>query len=152
MTAVRGRAGLLSTTALTAALICTVGACGTKGSANSPSEETTWKEPAAYTYTLTSSEGERSLIGTFRITVRDGEVTEAVGLDDSARRFVAQTPDQVPTLGALLAELAQARRDAADTAEAEYATDGHPARIFLDWDENALDDEARYVVEAYEPA
>ncbi|NUR43989.1 MAG: hypothetical protein HOV73_28300, partial [Streptomyces sp.] len=94
---------------------------------------------------------ERSLIGTFRITVRDGKVTEAVGLDDSARRFVARAPDQVPTLGTLLDELAQARRDDADTAEAEYATDGHPERIHLDWDDNALDDEARYVIEAYEP-
>jgi hypothetical protein len=57
----------------------------------------------------------------------------------------------VPTIGALLHELDQARRDDADTAEADYAADGHPVRISLDWEENAIDDEARYVISAYEP-
>ncbi|MGW0495353.1 DUF6174 domain-containing protein [Streptomyces sp. NPDC003007] len=42
---------------------------------------------------------------------------------------------------------------AADTAEAEYAPgDGHPVRIVLDWEENAVDDEARYTISAYAPA
>ncbi|MFE7275879.1 DUF6174 domain-containing protein [Streptomyces sp. NPDC057623] len=90
--------------------------------------------------------------GTFRITVRDGTVAEATGLDDSGRRVVADLPDAVPTIGELLAELEQARREDADTAEAEYAPDGHPVRISLDWEENAIDDEARYVITAYEPA
>ncbi|KUN17060.1 hypothetical protein AQJ23_43670 [Streptomyces antibioticus] len=148
MTVVRTGAGLLAT----AGLVCAVAACGAESSSTSARQEVTWEEPAAYTYTLTSSEGERSLIGRFRVTVRDGKVTEAVGLDDSARQFVARTPDLVPTLGALLGELEQARSDGADTAEAEYAADGHPERIFLDWDENAVDDEERYVVESYEPA
>ncbi|MBE8470626.1 DUF6174 domain-containing protein [Streptomyces justiciae] len=148
MTVVRTCAGLLAT----AGLICAVAACGAETSATSAREEVTWEEPASYSYTLRSSEGERSLIGRFRVTVRDGKVTEAVGLDDSARRFVARTPEQVPTLGALLGELEQARSDDADIAEAEYAADGHPERIFLDRDENAVDDEARYVVESYEPA
>ncbi|AZP16052.1 DUF6174 domain-containing protein [Streptomyces aquilus] len=148
MTVVRMGAGLLAV----AGLICTVAGCGAETSSASAPKEVTWEEPAAYTYTLTSSEGERSLIGRFRVTVRDGKVTEAVGLDDSARRVVERAPDQVPTLGALLGALKQARSDGADTAEAEYAADGHPERIFLDWDENAVDDEERYVVESYEPA
>lgn len=46
----------------------------------------------------------------------------------------------------------QARRDNADTAEAEYAPDGHPERISLDWDKDAVDDEALYVISAYAPA
>ncbi|OPG06369.1 hypothetical protein B1R27_17875 [Streptomyces sp. GKU 895] len=148
MTVVRMCAGLLAA----AGLISTVAACGAEASSASAREEVTWEEPAAYTYTLTSSEGERSLIGRFRVTVKDGKVTEAVGLDAGARRFVERTPDQVPTLGALLDELEQARSDDADTAEAEYAADGHPELIFLDRDENAVDDEERYVVESYEPA
>ncbi|AIS01646.1 DUF6174 domain-containing protein [Streptomyces glaucescens] len=110
-----------------------------------------WTEPAAYTYTLTSGGGERSLIGTFRVTVRDGRVTDATGLDDSARRVVRRLPGQIPTLGDLLRELDQARRDHADTAEAEYADDGHPVRIVLDRDADALDDEAEYVIGGYEP-
>jgi hypothetical protein len=50
-----------------------------------------------------------------------------------------------------LEELEQARRDRADTAEAKYAADGHPLRISLDWDENAIDDEALYVIGSYVP-
>ncbi|MDF3145656.1 MULTISPECIES: DUF6174 domain-containing protein [unclassified Streptomyces] len=111
-----------------------------------------WQEPASYSYTLGSSGGERGLLGTFRITVRDGAVAEAVGLDDSSRRVVEDIPDAVPTIGALLDELDQARRDDADTAEAQYAADGHPVRISLDWEENAIDDEALYLISAYAPA
>jgi hypothetical protein len=113
---------------------------------------TAWEEPASYTYTLNSTEGERALIGTFRVTVRDGKVAKAVGLDEESRRVVRRSPGVVPTIGGLLKELAQARRDDADTAEAQYAADGHPLRITLDRDENAVDDEARYVISAYEPA
>ncbi|MFC9130416.1 hypothetical protein ACFT4A_26680 [Streptomyces sp. NPDC057099] len=35
-------------------------------------------------------------------------------------------------------------------AEAEYAADGRPVRISLDREKNAIDDEARYVISAYE--
>ena len=144
--------------------MCTTAACGTETPASSdPAEGTNansaavqsrdaWEEPASYTYTLTSSEGERTLLGTFRVTVRDGKVAEAVGFDESSRRVVRQMPGEVPTLGELLEELEQARRDKADTAEAEYAADGHPVRISLDWEKDAIDDEALYVISAYEPA
>ncbi|MES5824126.1 DUF6174 domain-containing protein [Streptomyces sp. RG80] len=130
-----------------AVLVGGLSACGDGAEPSAPA----WEEPASYAYTLTSSAGERPLIGTFRITVRDGEVAAAVGLDDSGRRVVRQLPHQVPTLGALLEELEQARGDDADTAEAEYAADGHPTRIELDWEANALDDEASYEITDYEP-
>lgn len=133
--------------ALIGGLLCGVAACGSETPA---SHQAPWQEPDAYTYTLRSSEGERALIGSFRITVRDGVVAKAVGLDDSGRRVVADLPDAVPTLGELLGELEQARRDEADTAEAEYAADGHPVRISLDWEKNAVDDEARYVIADFE--
>lgn len=81
-----------------------------------------------------------------------GGLARATGLDDSGRGVVGNHPDAVPTIGELLDELEQARRDDADTAEAEYAADGHPVRISLDLEENALDDEARYDITAYEPA
>ncbi|MFJ6573662.1 DUF6174 domain-containing protein [Streptomyces sp. NPDC091292] len=150
MTAVRSLARSVSAAALSGGLLCATAACGTDVRPESAAPP--WQEPSSYTYTLTSSEGERALIGAFRVTVRDGKVTKARGLDSSARRMVRDLPDQVPTLGALLAELDQARRDKADTAEAEYAADGHPKRIFLDWDRNAVDDEALYVISAYETA
>jgi hypothetical protein len=130
---------------LVGGLVLATAACGEETGPSSPA----WQEPASYTYTLTSSEGERSLIGTFRVTVRDGEVDEAVGLDDSARRVVRQLPDQVPTLGDLLKEAEQARGEGADTVDTEYAQDGHPTHIELDWDEDAIDDEARYVISDY---
>ncbi|MFD4527061.1 DUF6174 domain-containing protein [Streptomyces sp. NPDC058470] len=153
----------LPAAALIGGLLYTIAACGSEAStssgsggraATSPSTErstTRWQEPASYVYTMTSSEGERSLIGTFRVTVRDGKVTEAVGLDESGRWVVEQSLGEVPTIGGLLEELERARRDNADKAEAQYAPDGHPVRIFLDHESNAIDDEALYVITAYEP-
>ncbi|MFF5969013.1 DUF6174 domain-containing protein [Streptomyces collinus] len=159
MTAVHSRVRFVSAV-LAGGLLCATSACGRATPSNSGAEsrspgvhsERAWDEPASYAYTLTSSEGERSLIGAFRVTVRDGKVVKAVGLDDSGRWVVRQLPGEVPTLGELLAEMAQARRDEADTAEAEYAADGHPVRILLDWEKNAVDDEALYVISDYEPA
>ncbi|WSQ12374.1 DUF6174 domain-containing protein [Streptomyces sp. NBC_01231] len=161
MTAFRSPARFVSAALLLTGLMGATAACGSEaatssGSANraapksvAPHSESSWEEPASYAYTLTSSEGERALIGTFRVTVRDGAVAEAVGLDDSGRRVARHLPDEVPTLGELLDELKQARHDKADVAEARYAADGHPVRIFLDWEKNAADDEALYVIGDY---
>ncbi|MEV0172855.1 DUF6174 domain-containing protein [Streptomyces sp. NPDC050803] len=138
-----------------AAVVLIVGAvaCGGGGEADPEPSATAWTEPASYAYTLTSTE--QVLPGRFRVTVRDGEVAEAVGLDGDSRRVVAQLPgrtSRVPTIGQLLDRLEKARNERADTAEAEYAADGRPSRITLDWDENAIDDEAQYVISAYTPA
>ncbi|MFE6284535.1 DUF6174 domain-containing protein [Streptomyces sp. NPDC057877] len=138
-------------TAIVSVLLATaLLACGGDGD-REVGGTTTWAEPASYRYTLTSSTGERPLIGTFRISVRGGEVAEAEGLDDSGRRVVGQTPHHVPTIGRLLAEVEQARREGADEAEVAYAAKGHPARITLDWDRDAIDDEALYVISDYAP-
>jgi hypothetical protein len=129
-------------------------ACGTEGEGRAGNAVETapgWEEPSSYTYTLLSSEGERSLIGEFRVTVRNGKVTKATGLDASAGRALKSGSTDVPTLGDLVEQWRTARRDGAATAEIEYAEDGHPTRISLDWEENAIDDEALYVIRAYEP-
>jgi hypothetical protein len=146
MTTVKAR----TRAAVAAALLAGVAACGT-GTQASTSTSKAWTEPASYVYTLRSTDGERALIGTFRITVRDHRVAEARGLDDSARRVVADLPDQVPTIAGLLGELEQARQEGADEAEAAYASDGHPERITLDWDADAIDDEAAYTISDYKP-
>ncbi|MFF7240493.1 DUF6174 domain-containing protein [Streptomyces collinus] len=134
-----------------AALVCAAAAC--RGQARSgpagPAGGTAWAEPSAYTCTLTSTGGERLLIGTFRVTVRHRKVAHVVGLDEQGRAVVRRAPDSVPTLGGLLKELAEARRDGADTAEVRYAGSGHPLRITLDWSADAVDDEARYVISDY---
>ncbi|GAA3853476.1 hypothetical protein GCM10023084_04650 [Streptomyces lacrimifluminis] len=110
-----------------------------------------WKEPASYVYTLTSSEGERSLVGTFRVTVRDGKVAKAVGLDESGRGAVRRAPEEVPTIRGLLDQLARAHDEGAHTAEAEYAPEGHPVRITLDPEKDTVDDEQSYVISGYQP-
>lgn len=145
----------LSRLVLAAAVLGAATACGGQtvpvGTKPAVAPVTGWKEPSAYTYTLTSSAGERALIGTFRVTVRDGEVVDAVGLDESARRVVKGSPAVVPTLQDLLAELDGARREGAATAEADFAADGHPTRIALDREKNAVDDEALYVIGDFRP-
>ncbi|WP_330291299.1 DUF6174 domain-containing protein [Streptomyces sp. NBC_00576] len=158
---------LLSSVVLAGGLMCAAVGCdadsgasvsGERSSTSSPTPSSSfssfgesWKEPASYVYTLTSSEGERSLIGTFRVTVRDGKVAKAVGLDESARGAVERAPEEVPTIKGLLDQLARAHHEGADTAEAEYAPDGHPVRITLDPEENAVDDEESYVISGYKP-
>ncbi|AWT41200.1 hypothetical protein DMT42_01925 [Streptomyces actuosus] len=92
------------------------------------------------------------LWGTFQVSVRDGKVTKAVGLDADSRRALREGPgDRIPTIGGLLARLDRARTDGADTAQADYAPDGRPERITLDPDTNAIDDEAEYIISAYVP-
>ncbi|GHI04046.1 hypothetical protein AQI88_07810 [Streptomyces cellostaticus] len=139
--------------ALLAGLVWVAAACGAESGSGKAAQagSSAWKEPSAYTYTLNSTGGERPLTGTFRVTVRDGKVEHAVGLDEQSRRVVQRSPGIVPTIRGLVKELEQARRDGADTAEAEYANAGYPLRITLDPDANAVDDEARYVISDYTP-
>ncbi|WP_367322930.1 DUF6174 domain-containing protein [Streptomyces sp. HUAS ZL42] len=154
MTAGRFRPRSLSAAVLVGALLAVCAACGSEGSASPGSAKGAepqgiWEEPASYSYTLTSTS--QVLAGTFRVEVRDGAVTEAVGLDEDGRRQTREVPREVPTIGELLKRLEKARSEDADTAEAEYAADGHPVRISLDWEKNAIDDEALYVIRAFEP-
>ncbi|WNZ10044.1 DUF6174 domain-containing protein [Streptomyces sp. 11x1] len=148
-TAVRPRTRALSTLAAAGTLMWAISGCDqepTFPKASAP----TWKEPASYTYTLKSTQGERPLIGTFTVTVRDGRVVKAVGLDDSGRHVVDRSPQHIPTIGRLLQEVESAREDGADTVDVSYAADGRPVSIAIDWEENAIDDEAAYDLSGYE--
>ncbi|WP_405613405.1 DUF6174 domain-containing protein [Streptomyces sp. NBC_00076] len=152
MTAGRSRARCVARAALLGAFVCATAACGSSKSAEStePNEPmSTWEEPASYSYTLTSST--QVLAGTFRVKVRNGKAAEVVGLDEDSRRQAQDLPGDVPTIGELLKTLNRARSEDADTAEADYAADGHPLRISLDWDKNSIDDEALYTISSYEP-
>jgi len=122
--------------------------CGAIGF-DAPGQNSFWQEPNSYAYTLEAGGGERALLGKYRITVRDRKVAEAEGLDDYADRIVAEMPDIVPTIGDLLPQLEQVRRGRGDTADVEYAEDGHPRRIVLDPIKDAIDDEATYVITDY---
>ncbi|MDN3247389.1 DUF6174 domain-containing protein [Streptomyces mutabilis] len=109
-----------------------------------------WTEPASYSYTLESGGGEAP-VGPIRITVEDHKVIEAHGLDDTGRRIHRELPDEIPTLADLLDELRRARAENAHIAEADYASDGRPERISLDWDEKTIHDEVGYIVSNYVP-
>ncbi|MFF4259626.1 DUF6174 domain-containing protein [Streptomyces sp. NPDC001663] len=148
----RYRARSVSAATLAGAVLCAATACGSSASPESAMEnkpKDTWEEPSSYSYTLTSTT--QVLAGTFRVKVRDGKVTEAVGVDEDSRRQVRELPGEVPTIGELLKRLDKARSEGADTAEADYAADGRPVRISLDWEKNAIDDEALYVISSYTP-
>ncbi|WAZ26791.1 DUF6174 domain-containing protein [Streptomyces cinnabarinus] len=151
MTTVTRRALALASAVLLAGLLS---ACGDDQPEGKPSVQgltmKEWSEPASYSYTLESGGGEAP-VGPIRITVEDHKVTEAHGLDDTGRRVDRDLPDDIPTLGDLLDELGRARAENAHITEADYASDGHPERISLDWDENTIHDEIGYIISNYVP-
>jgi hypothetical protein len=106
-----------------------------------------WVAPDRYRFALTSSCGERSLIGSFLITVRNDGVTRYVVRDGEDH----WTRDAMPTIDDLLAEAAEARLQGADEVVVETdPADGHPTSIRIDRLSNAVDDEACYEISEYE--
>jgi hypothetical protein len=116
-----------------------------------PASRGGWAEPPAYKFTLTSTCGERALIGRFRVTVASGAVTRTEGLDDAARKaLMLRLSKLVPTLGQLLDEAATARRDGADDVVVHVdPRDGHPTSIRIDPSRDAIDDESCYDISDY---
>jgi hypothetical protein len=139
-------------TVLPAMLLLTLtGACAGPDATAGEEPPRTWTAPAKYAFTLDSRCGERALIGRFRATVEDNKVVRTEGLDDAARgALMLRMADLVPTLSALEAEAGTARRDGADVVEVERDPgDGHPTKITIDPERNAIDDEACYTIEDY---
>lgn len=124
---------------------------GINAAAKAPAGQPVWTEPPRYTFTLTSSCGERALIGRFQVTVSQGFVTRQLGLDDSARRALTlRLGKLVPTLGELKAEADTAREKGADQVVVEAdPSDGHPTSIRIDPRANAIDDESCYEISDY---
>ncbi|EMF52781.1 MULTISPECIES: DUF6174 domain-containing protein [Streptomyces] len=145
---VRHRAAAAAATAAT--LLWALSACGEESTTAKGSSPSSWEEPSAYRYTLRSSEGERALIGTFEVTVRDGKVVKAVGIDESGRRVVDRKLTEVPTIAGLSKQVEAARDEGADAVDVEYAKDGRPTSISIDWEEDAIDDEEAYTLGDYE--
>ncbi|MGW9132212.1 DUF6174 domain-containing protein [Streptomyces sp. NPDC055681] len=108
-----------------------------------------WSEPNRYSFRLLSESGERGGLGEYRITVGNGKVVKAIGLDEPARRTVEENPQDVPTLGGLLTDVQKARAGQAEVAKTVFAADGHPTEIHIDWLKNAIDDEADYLITEY---
>ncbi|MER6156921.1 DUF6174 domain-containing protein [Streptomyces sp. NPDC001868] len=143
----RVRRRAVSAAVMTGTSLWALSACGEE---STTATATDWQEPSAYTYKLQSSGGDRPLIGTFEVTVRDGKVVKAAGVDGSGRRVVERKRTEVPTIAELLAQTEAAREERADVVHVEHAKDGRPTSIFIDWKENAIDDEEAYALSDYE--
>lgn len=103
-----------------------------------------------YSFEVTSTCGEQAFIGSFQISVRDDEVIEAVGLDQSGRRTLEATGRDIPTLRDLLKQGLQASSDGAEVVNIEYDdVDGHPRFIEFDYDVEAIDDESCFRITNY---
>jgi hypothetical protein len=115
------------------------------------SGDNVWREPHSYVYIVDSRCGERLLIGRIRLWVGQGKVVRAEGVDESGRRLATEAKlANLPTLGQLLDEYDKARHSDADVATVAFDPgDGHPTKIDLDPNKNAIDDEACYVISEY---
>ncbi len=105
------------------ALLLVLVGCGDPQVSNIPN----WQAPDAYEFTVDSACGERALIGRFHVVVEDGSVVEAEGLDDAAI----------------------AKAEGAEIVEVQATEDGRPSAIDINWDTDAIDDEACYRITDY---
>jgi hypothetical protein len=119
-----------------------------------PSYAPVWTAPDKYEFDLKSSCGERDLIGRFHIVV-EGRLMSIKGLggrheSSGDSRLDSRLGEGHPTLDDLLAEAEEARRAGADVVEVKLdPTDGHPTQIDIDYNLNAIDDEACYSITHY---
>jgi hypothetical protein len=120
-------------------------------SAAAPSAPGGWREPARYTFVLQRTCGEGPLSGLFRITVVDGTVADAVALDETGRQELRDgARDYLPTLGQLVRKVTDVRAKGAAVAQLVVdPVDGHPTRIEIDPERNAIDDELCFTLSGY---
>ncbi|MET0523882.1 MAG: DUF6174 domain-containing protein [Nocardioides sp.] len=93
-----------------------------------------------YIFDVTSTCGERNLLGSFRVTVVDDQVAEVRPLDGT--RLHGLGPDDFPTLADLL-DLVDEVGPEADL-EVELDEGGLPRQIVIDHVPEAIDDEECY--------
>ncbi|CAI9402261.1 DUF6174 domain-containing protein [Nocardioides sp. T2.26MG-1] len=96
--------------------------------------------PAAYSFDLTSSCGERSLIGSFRVWVEDGEVAKVEPVGRTPRPRL----QDVPTIADLEQLIERAGPDA--VVEVERDDDGALRSVSIDPRQDTIDDEQCYEV------
>ena len=111
-----------------------------------------WTEAPNYSYTLVSLCGERLLLGTFAVHVKDHEVVAFEGVSEAgASAETSLRLRDVPSISGLLSEYKQAVSEADEAELVVDALTGDPTSIDIDWDSNAIDDEACYLIRDYEP-
>lgn len=106
----------------------------------------------SYTVTMTSSCGERLMIGRFEVEVVDGSVTAVTGLDEPGRRAaeVPALPEVVPTIAELLDRLVSVDPRQVLEASFDEAT-GIPTHVLFDPLPRGIDDEECYDLTDYTP-
>ena len=110
-----------------------------------------WQEPRHYTFVFEASCGLRVLHGRFRAYVADGVTYRYEALDERAGAFPFE-PEDIPTLGEMLARANEALLDAQSSVElVTDPVDGHPVHIDIDWIVSAIDEEECYEILRYEP-
>ncbi len=119
---------------------------------------TNWDAPEDYEFVLDSQCGERSDHGRYRIVVEGGEVVDVEAPEHRESEqgplidFVSEYRGPAPTLSELAAEAEAAEAEGAEVVElTRDPVDGRPTRLDIDWMEEALDDEACFVVSDYSP-
>lgn len=130
-----------ATAVLLAAALCALACgCGTQSDAGAAGAD--HPLPTSYDVTLTSSCGERGLLGAYRVSVRDELVTGVENLDQDYP--YEPRPSEVPTLQDLL----DRGRSAPPDTIVEFVVDaaGVPRTLSLDPVANAIDDEECYEV------
>jgi Family of unknown function (DUF6174) len=126
-----------------------VAGCGGGSAASEPrlggheAASTSWTEPGDYSYTLSSSCGERAGLGAFRLWVHDGRVERAKPLSEGADLLPLS---QLPTIGDIIRTAGEAQAGGADDVRFVRAPDGRPRLVSIDYLENAVDDELCYRV------
>ncbi len=104
---------------------------------------------ASYTYMFRSSCGERDGLGSFRVTVHKGEVTDV----KVANRYthLPQDIEMIPSLQGILDEAARAERRGADEVTLRLSPDGTPRSLSIDYMKEAIDDEMCWFASHIDP-
>lgn len=86
--------------------------------------------------------------GQYTLIVANGKVNKVVGDDAQSEQMLERRkskPELFPTLGKLFKQFQHAKSEDADVAKISFdPVDGHPTRIWLDHDEDSVDDESCY--------
>jgi hypothetical protein len=139
----------------TLAAALTVSACGntlsgTTGATRDALTAAAEHLPPSYSYVLTSTCGERALLGRFRIVVRDRDtVVSGEPADAETNPDANLDTGDYPSIAALLG----VARDAGPDAVVEFETDaaGLPRRLSIDNLPDAIDDEECYAFADIQP-